>query len=93
MPITASQAVSPWTYTPHARTRAAQRGVTELEIDAVLHRPTITYPQPQHGPDRQMMIGSGLAIAVNTATRTVITVLFQDHRRYTAAVSTNGVAA
>ena len=93
MPATARDTTPPWSYTHHARTRVAERGFTQDAINEVLRHPAITYPQPRYGPDRHIMIGAGLAIAVNTATRTVVTVLFQDHERYAATLLSAGVAA
>ncbi len=67
---------TPWRFTHHALVRAAQRGFARDDVEAVLERPTLTYPQRRYGPHRHIVAGAGIAVAVDTATRTVITVLF-----------------
>lgn len=84
----------PWRYTQHCRRRAAERGITLGQIDRVLTEPEISYAQTTYGPHRQVRQRGELAVVVNTATRTVITVLFRDQARRTEQSSpTPGWAA
>ncbi len=74
-------------YTPHCRRRAAERGITLEQIASVLARPEVTYVQTTYGPDRQIRQRGDLAVVVNQAARTVITVLFRDQAEWTGRSS------
>jgi hypothetical protein len=80
-----SDTSSTWTMSNHALKRAAERGVEIADLHRILARPAYTYPQTDLGPDRRMYVGEGFAIAVNTATHTVVTIVYQDQSRWDRA--------
>jgi hypothetical protein len=82
-----------WVFTHHLRQRATERGITEAAITAVLNNPQVTYTQNLYGPERQVRQRGELAVVVNRATRTVITVLFHDDAHWAGHHSTAAVVA
>lgn len=83
---------SDWRFTAHARRRAAERGVTESELLAVLARPQVTYSQNSHGPGRQVCQRGELGVVVHSASRAVITVVFRDPARWMRHLGCGGAA-
>lgn len=63
-----------WTITDHAREQMVERRITATALDAVLHRPTHTVPDPKGRADCRYFVRGDLLAVVNERERVVITV-------------------
>lgn len=69
-----------WTLTRHAHERARLRGFPVLEVLLAAARPDVSYEQGHRGPGAAIHQRGTLAVAVDTRSKTVVSVL---HRRVT----------
>lgn len=68
--------------TSHARFRQHQMGVTDDEVQRALDEPELTYPShPTRHPGIRCYARGNLAIAVDTHTQTITTVMPRDVTR------------
>ena len=72
-----------WTLCPHARVTARARGVQIREILEVTQNPELTHTAFDRGPGRYVYKLHDLAVVVVPATKTVITVLWNNHGEWT----------
>lgn len=72
-----------WTLCPHARVAARSRGVLIREILEVIRNPELTHTAFDRGPGRYVYKFRDLAVVVAPATKTVITVLWNNHGEWT----------
>lgn len=62
-----------WVMTPHARQRAAGRGLNESDVLAVAAYPQLVRDDLKGDPDVRMMVGRGVLVVANVVDRVVIT--------------------
>ena len=93
MPRTITPADVDWHLTHHLLARAAERGISENEIHAVLDDPQVTYSQNTYGLGRQIRQRGNLGVVVDTRTLAVITVLFRSPETWLRQLANQAVAS
>ncbi len=74
-----------WRISGHARSKAAARGFEVREILLAAAEPEVAYEQSHYGTGRFMHQRGDAAVAVDVASRTVITVLWRHETHWTDA--------
>ncbi|OOP63128.1 hypothetical protein BMF89_07520 [Arthrobacter sp. SRS-W-1-2016] len=65
-----------WHLTHHAKRRAAERGIPDVELFRALNNPDVTYDQNDYGPNRQVRRRGRIGVVVDRSTGAVITAVF-----------------
>jgi hypothetical protein len=71
-----------WQLTEHAKERAETRGYDIREVLHAAAEPEQTYASPKYGPTAAIHQRGDLAVAVDVATRTIISVLHKTTQQY-----------
>jgi len=66
-----------WRLTAHARARAAELGFELIELLLAAAHPELSYAQPDRGPHQAMCVRGDVAVAVDLASLTIITVVLR----------------
>jgi hypothetical protein len=76
LPLRAPTATAIWT--THARQRAADRGISEADVEATVASPGVIYPDPDYPDRRRLRRGDVLVVVAAHDPRVVITVRWRD---------------
>lgn len=73
-----------WHLSKHARTNAAERGVSTRDVLETIAAPEITYTAYNYGPGREVYKRGELAVVGDPRNKTVITVLWNTDAEWTS---------